>query len=218
MTPKIVLPDGDPHMAALLSRPDFAARLDRLGGARLHADLPRDDDELVARIGDATVVILGAYLTGPVLRRLPALKLVAFTGTGAATFVDLPTAADCGIAVANVAHYGDAAVAEHALALTLALAKNVVGNDRAVRAGEWHVGQGIELAGKTAGIVGYGGIGARLAGLLEAIGMRVVAWTLHRDPVRLTSSAQRFVDLRELLADADVVSLHLLLTDETRGM
>ncbi len=218
MTPKIVLPDGDPHMAALLSRPDFAARLDRLGGARLHADLPRDDDELIARIGDAAVVILGAYLTGPVLRRLPALRLVAFTGTGAATFVDLPTAAERGIAVANVARYGDAAVAEHALALTLALAKNVVGNDHAVRAGEWHVGQGLELAGKTAGIVGYGGIGARLAGLLEAIGMRVVAWTLHRDPARLTSPTQRFVELPELLAEADVVSLHLLLTDETRGM
>jgi D-3-phosphoglycerate dehydrogenase len=218
MTPTIVLPDGDPHMAALLSRPDFAARLDRLGGARLHADLPSGDDELVARIGDATVVILGAYLTGPVLRRLPNLRLVSFTGTGAATFVDLPAARDCGIAVANVARYGDAAVAEHALALTLALAKHVVGNDRAVRAGEWHVGQGVELAGKTAGIVGYGGIGARFAALLEAIGMRVVAWTPHPDPGRLTSKAQRFVELRDLLADADVVSLHLLLTDDTRGM
>ena len=218
MKPTIVLPDGDPHMAALLSRPDFAARLDRLGGARLHADLPKDDDDLVARIADATVVILGAYLTGPVLRRLPALQLISFTGTGAATFVDLPAAAECGIAVANVAHYGDAAVAEHALALTLALAKNVLANDHAVRAGEWHVGQGVELAGKTAGIVGYGGIGARLAGLLEAIGMQVVAWTLHRDPSRLASPSQRFVELPELLAGADVVSLHLLLTDETRGM
>jgi phosphoglycerate dehydrogenase-like enzyme len=218
MTPTIVLPDGDPHMAALLSRPHFAARLDRLGGARLHADLPKDDDELIARIGDATVVILGAYLTGPVLRTLPKLRLVAFTGTGAATFVDLPTATERGIAVANVPRYGDAAVAEHALALTLALAKNVVGNDRAVRAGEWHVGQGIELAGKTAGIIGYGGIGARLAGLLEAIGMRVVVWTPHPDPARLGSPAQRFVELEELLARADVVSLHLMLTEDTRGM
>jgi D-3-phosphoglycerate dehydrogenase len=218
MTPTIVLPDGDPHMAALLSRPDFAARLDRLGGARLHADLPKDDDELIARIGDAEVVILGAYLTGPVLRRLPGLRLVSFTGTGAATFVDLPAARECGVAVANVARYGDAAVAEHALALTLALAKHVVVNDRAVRAGEWHVGQGIELAGKTAGIIGYGGIGARFAALLEAIGMHVVAWTPHPAPARLTSETQRFVALPELLADADVVSLHLLLTDETRGM
>src|ERR1700722_11224248 len=155
MTPTIVLPDGDPHTPPLLPRPDFAARLDRLGGARLHADLPTGDDELVARIGDAVVVILGAYLSGPVLRRLPEVRLASFTGTGAATFVDLPVARDCDIAVANVAHYGDAAVAEHALALALALAKNVVGNDRAVRTGEWHVGQGIELAGKTAGIVVY---------------------------------------------------------------
>src|SRR5580692_2297756 len=155
-------------MAALLSRPDFAARLDRLGGVWLHADLP--------------------------------------------------TAAELGIAVANVAHYGDAAVAEHALALTLALAKGVVANDRAVRAGEWHVGQGVELAGKTAGIVGYGGIGARFAALLEAIGMQVIAWTPHPDPGRLTSTAQRFVALQDLLAGADVVSLHVLLTDDTRGM
>jgi D-3-phosphoglycerate dehydrogenase len=218
MTPTIVLPDGDPHMAAVLSRPDFAARLDRLGGARLHADLPKNDDELIARIADAAVVILGAYLTGPVLRRLPNLRLVAFTGTGAATFVDLPAARDGGIAVANVPRYGDAAVAEHALALTLALAKSVVGNDRAVRAGEWHVGQGIELAGKTAGVIGYGGIGARLAGLLEAIGMNVVVWTPHPDPARLTSKTQRFVELEDLLAQADVVSLHLMLTDDTRGI
>src|ERR1700721_2323565 len=127
MTPTIVLPDGDPHMAALLSRPDFAARLDRLGGAPLPPALPSGDDELIARIGDATVVILGAYLTGPVLRRLPNLRLVSFTGTGASTFVDLPAARDCGIAVANVVRYGAAAVAEHALALPLALAKNIVG-------------------------------------------------------------------------------------------
>src|ERR1700722_12976518 len=218
MTPTIVLPDGDPHRPPLLSRPDSAARRDRLGGARLHADLPSGDDELIARIGDATVVILGAYLTGPVLRRLPKLRLVAFTGTGAATFVDLPTARDCGIAVANVARYGDAAVAEHALALTLALAKNVVGNDRAVRAGGGNAGQGHKRARSQAGIIGYGGIGARLARLPEAIGMRVVVWTPRPDPARLISPAQQFVELHQLLTEADVVSLHLLLTEDTRGM
>ena len=154
MAPKIVLPDGDPHMAAVLARPEFAARLDRLGGAAVYADVPVSDDELTGRIGDAQVVILGQYLTGAVLRRLPALRLVAFTGTGAASFVDLPVAAECGIAVANVAHYGDVAVAEHALALTFALARRVTENDRAIRAGQWPGAQGIELAGKTAGIVG----------------------------------------------------------------
>jgi D-3-phosphoglycerate dehydrogenase len=218
MTPKIVLPDGDPHMAAVLSRPGFAARLDRLGGAALHADVPADDDELIRRIGGAQVVILGQYLTGAVLRRLPALRLVAFTGTGAASFVDLPVAAERGIAVANVTHYGDIAVAEHALALTFALARHVAEGDRAIRAGQWAGAQGIELAGKTAGVVGYGGIGARFAGLLEAVGMRVVAWTPHPDPARLTGPAQRFVPLAELMATCDVVSLHLMLTDDTRGM
>ena len=218
MTPKIVLPDGDPHMAAVLSRPEFAARLDRLGGAAVYADVPASDDELICRIGDAQVVILGQYLTGPVLRRLPALRLVAFTGTGAASFVDLPAAAERGIAVANVTRYGDIAVAEHALALTLALARRVAEGDRAIRAGQWAGAQGIELAGKTAGVVGYGGIGARFASLLEAVGMRVVAWTAHPSPARLTSPAQRFVPLAELMATCDVISLHLLLTDDTRGL
>ncbi|HEY0934990.1 MAG TPA: NAD(P)-dependent oxidoreductase [Trebonia sp.] len=218
MTPVIVLPDGDEHMAAILSRPAFAARLDRLGGAAVYADVPADDDELVARIGAARVVILGQYLTGPVLRRLSALRLVAFTGTGAASFVDLDTAAECGIAVANVTRYGDSAVAEHALALTFALARRVAENDRAVRAGRWAGAQGTELAGKSAGIIGYGGIGARFAGLLEAVGMRVTAWTLHPDPARLVSPAQRFVPLDELMAGCDVVSLHLMLTDGTRGL
>jgi D-3-phosphoglycerate dehydrogenase len=218
MAPKIVLPDGDPHMAAILARPEFAARLNRLGGAAVYADVPAGDDELVDRIGDAQVVILGQYLTGPVLRRLPALRLVAFTGTGAGSFVDLAVAAECGIAVANVTRYGDVAVAEHALALTFALARRVPENDRAIRAGQWAGAQGIELAGKTAGLVGYGGIGARFASLLEAVGMRVVAWTPHPDPARLTSPAQRFVPLPELVAASDVVSLHLALTDDTRGM
>lgn len=214
-TPTIVLPDGDPHMAAVLARSEFAARLDRLGGAAVYADVPPDDEELVRRIGDARVVILGQYLTGPVLRRLPALRLVAFTGTGAASFVDLAVAAECGIAVANVTHYGDIAVAEHALALTFALARRVAEGDRAIRAGQWAGAQGIELAGKTAGIVGYGGIGSRFAGLLEAVGLRVVVWTPHPDPARLTSPAQRFVPLAELMATSDVVSLHLMLTDDT---
>jgi D-3-phosphoglycerate dehydrogenase len=218
MVPNIVLPDGDPHMAAVLSRPEFAARLDRVGGIAVHADVPASDDELIRRIGDAQVVILGQYLTGPVLRRLPALRLVAFTGTGAASFVDLPVAAERGIAVANVTHYGDIAVAEHALALTFALARRVAEGDRAIRAGQWAGAQGIELAGKTAGVVGFGGIGARYASLAEAVGLRVVAWTPHPDPARLTSPAQRFVSLAELVATCDVVSLHLMLTDGTRGM
>jgi phosphoglycerate dehydrogenase-like enzyme len=218
LSPKIVLPDGDPHMAAVLARPEFAARLNRLGGAVVYADVPADDGELIARIGAAQVVILGQYLTGPVLRQLPALRLVAFTGTGAGSFVDLAVAAERGIAVANVTRYGDIAVAEHALALTFALARRVAEGDRAIRAGQWAGAQGIELAGKTAGIVGYGGIGARFAGLLEAVGMRVVAWTPHPDPARLTSPAQRFVPLAELMASSDVVSLHLALTDDTRGM
>jgi phosphoglycerate dehydrogenase-like enzyme len=218
MTTPIVLPDGDPHMAAVLTRPALSARLDRLGGAALYADGPGSDDELVRRIGDAQVVILNQFLTGPVLRRLPGVRLVAFTGTGAASFVDLATAQELGIAVANVTRYGDVAVAEHALALTFALARRVAEGDREVRAGRWAGAQGTELAGKTAGIIGYGGIGARFARLLEAVGLRVIAWTPHPGPGRLTSPAQRFVPLPELMAGCDVVSLHLMLADATRGL
>jgi phosphoglycerate dehydrogenase-like enzyme len=216
MSPRIVLPDGDDDMAALLRR--HRPRLERFGELALYADGPQPEAEMLARIGDAEAVVLAWNLPVPVLRQAPNLRLVAFTGTGPANFVDLGQARSLGIAVTNTPHYGDIAVAEHALALTLAAARHVAAGDRLVRDGQWGIGQGVELAGKTAGLVGYGGIGARFARLLEAVGMDVLVWTRTPDPARLVSPAHRFASLDEVMTRSDLVSLHLALTGQTRGL
>lgn len=216
MSPRIVLPDGDSEMAELLSR--RRPRLERFGQMALYSDGPQPETELLARIGEAEVVVLAWNLPVAVLRQAPKLRLVAFTGTGPGNFVDLEEARNLGIAVTNTPHYGDIAVAEHALALTMAVARNVVAGDHLVRAGQWGIGQGVELAGKTAGLIGYGGIGARFACLLEAMGMNILAWTRTPDPARLASPGHQFTSLEELVVRSDLVSLHLALTSQTRGL
>src|ERR1700760_3857921 len=159
MSPRIVLPDGDDDMVALLSR--HRPRLERFGELALYGDGPQGEADMLARIGGAEAVVLAWNLPVSVLRQAPNLRLVAFTGTGPANFVDLDEARGLGISVTNTPHYGDIAVAEHALALTLAAARHVATGDRLVRDGQWGIGQGTELAGKTAVLIGYGGIGAR---------------------------------------------------------
>jgi D-3-phosphoglycerate dehydrogenase len=94
-----------------------------------------------------------------------------------------------------------------------AAARGIAGMDRAMRAGEWVRTDGIQLCGRTLGLVGFGSIAAEVARLAGAIGMSVIAW--NRSPK--THPGVAFVSLERLLADSDVVSMHLLLTDETRG-
>ena len=220
-----MLPDGDPHMAALLSRPDFAARLDRLGGARLHADLPSGDDELIARIGDATVVILGAYLTGPVLRRLPKLRLVAFTGTGAATFVDLPAA--------RLRHRGRERRPlrrrrrRRARPRPRPRAGQERRRQRPRRPGGGVARRRTSWPARRPGSSATAASAPGFAGLLEAIGLNVVVWTPHPDlrPGPDLENPAVNVELfqgdrEKSLADVEVQtsSLHLTLTADTTGI
>jgi D-3-phosphoglycerate dehydrogenase len=216
MSPRIVLPDGDDDMVALLNR--NRPRLERFGELALYADGPQSAADMLARIGGAEAVVLAWNLPVSVLRQAPNLRMVAFTGTGPANFVDLGEARRLGIAVTNTPHYGDIAVAEHALALTLAAARHVAAGDRLVRDGQWGIGPGTELAGKTAGLIGYGGIGARFARLLEAVGMDVLVWTRTPDPARLVSPGHQFASLEDVMTRSDLVSLHLALTSQTRGL
>jgi D-3-phosphoglycerate dehydrogenase len=138
-----------------------------------------------------------------------------FLGTGAASFIDLGAADRLGIRVRNYRGYGDQSVAEHALALMLAAARQVARMDREVRRGEWDAREGIELAGKVLGVVGTGGIGKTMAQLGAGIGMRVIAWNRSGVPADLPCRA---VELDALLEAADVVSLHVALNEESRGL
>jgi D-3-phosphoglycerate dehydrogenase len=136
-----------------------------------------------------------------------------FLGTGARSYMDPEALAATGIEVHIIKGYGDTAVAECAFALMWEAARGLARMDRAMRAGNWLRTDAMQLTGKTLGLLGFGGIAAEMARLATGVGMRVIAW--NRTPKSHKGVA--FVPLDQLLAEAEVLSLHLLLNDETRG-
>ncbi len=171
-------------------------------------------DELPALLaGAATAIVDHTQLPSAIARACGSLRHVVFLGTGARSYMDPEALADAGITVHTIKGYGDTAVAECTVALMWAAAKGLAAMDRGMRAGAWLRTDGVQLTGKTLGLVGFGGIAAEVARLAGGAGMRVLAW--NRTP--RTHAGVRFVALEELLAESHVVSLHLLLTDETRG-
>ena len=118
-----------------------------------------------------------------------------------------------GVTVHTIKGYGDIAVAEHTIALMWAAARGLARMDGGLRRGEWLRTEGVQLTGKTIGLIGFGGIAAEVARIAGGSGMKVLAW--NRTP--RTAPGVAFVELDRLLAESHVVSLHLLLNDETRG-
>ncbi len=154
-----------------------------------------------------------SQLPADALAQCPALKHVIFLGTGARSYMDPEALAALGIAVHVIKGYGDIAVAEHAVALMWAAARGLARMDRGMRAGQWLRTEGVQLHGKTLGLLGFGGIAAEVARIAGGAGMNVIAW--NRTPKQVPGVT--FVDVDALLREADVLSLHLLLTEETRG-
>lgn len=154
-----------------------------------------------------------SYLPTEVVAHCQDLRHVVFLGTGAASYMDVAALKARGITVHLIKGYGDTAVAEHTIALMFAAAREVASMDRGIRGGGWPRREGTQLQGKTLGLLGYGGIGAEVARIACGIGMRVLAW--NRTP--RAAEGVEFVALEQLLAESHAVSVHLLLTDETRG-
>ena len=170
--------------------------------------------ELPALLGDAEIAIIDhTHLPTDIARQCKGLKHVVFLGTGARSYMNPEELAELGIAVHIIKGYGDTAVAECAIALMWAAAKDLAYMDREMRGGKWLRRDGMQLTGKTIGLIGYGGIAAEMARIAAGSGMRVLAW--NRSPK--TDPNAVFTGLDELLAQSHVVSLHLLLNDETRG-
>ena len=147
------------------------------------------------------------------MRACTGLRHVVFLGTGARSYMNPEELAALGITVHTIKGYGDTAVAEHTIALMWAAARGLARMDGGMRAGHWVRTEAMQLTGKTVGLIGYGGIAAEVARIARGGGMRVIAW--NRTP--RTAEGVEFVPLDRLLAESHVVSLHLLLTDETRG-
>lgn len=215
--PTIVIPDDFP---AYIAGTAALARLGCHGDVSHHPTRSRTEEELVRRMSEADVIVnIRAYtkLTREVLQRLPALKMISVLGTGTDN-VDLNAAAELGVTVTSTQDVATEAVAEHALALMLAVARNIPAIHERTREGRWERGLVTQLCGKTLGIVGTGLIGTQMARLGRGIGMNVVAWSPHPSKAKAGSGGFRYVSFDELLRNADVISLHLRLCDRTIGV
>jgi D-3-phosphoglycerate dehydrogenase len=155
-----------------------------------------------------------SYLPTEVMAECRGLKHVVFLGTGASSYMDVAALNGLGITVHTIKGYGDTAVAEHTVALIFAGCRDLARMDRATRGGVWDPLESMQLNGKTLGLIGLGGIGREVARIARGIGMEVIAW--NRSP--LSDAGVPLVTLDDLLARADVISLHLALNDETRSL
>jgi D-3-phosphoglycerate dehydrogenase / 2-oxoglutarate reductase len=171
-------------------------------------------DQVPALLDGAEIIIIDhTPLPTDIARRCTGLKHVVFLGTGARSYMNPEELAELGIEVHLIKGYGDTAVAECAIALMWSAARGISAMDREMRAGNWLREDGMQLTGKTLGLIGFGGIASEVARIALGSGMRVIAW--NRSPKK--HPGVEFVDLETLLAQSHVVSLHLLLNDETRG-
>ena len=213
MAPRIVIPDDDPVIMG--SSPSFLRWHEGTPCVRFDT-LPASEEELLARIRDAEVVItLRASTKFPlsVFAACRTMKMLSIWGTGTDN-VDLEAAKQHGVTVTNTPGVSAASIAEHSLMLALAVARRVVDVHNGVVAGGWPRGGAMQLHGRTLGVIGLGAIGRKLARLGQGIGMRVVAWTIHPNP----ALGFELVELDDLLRTSDVVSVHLRLSPQTTGL
>jgi D-3-phosphoglycerate dehydrogenase / 2-oxoglutarate reductase len=180
----------------------------------VHEDPNITSEEWPSILGGAEIgVVDHTALPTEVARQCTGLRHVVFLGTGARSYMNPEELAQLGIAVHLIKGYGDTAVAESAIALMWASARVLAQMDREMRIGNWLREEAMQLTGKTLGLIGFGGIAAEVARIAGGSGMRVIAW--NRTPKDFAGVG--FVSLDRLLAESHVVSLHLLLNDDTRG-
>lgn len=197
--------------------------LRELGDVTVYDRTPAD--KVVERIGNAEIVITNkTIIDRGVLDACPAIKYVGVLATGY-NVVDVVAAKEKGIPVANVPAYGTNAVGQFAIALLLEICQHIGEHGQSVRAGEWTKSPDfcywkhplIELDGKTMGIIGYGRIGQKTGLIAQALGMKILVSGSRRNAA-LESESVRYVEMDELLAKSDVISLHCPLTESNKGM
>ena len=176
---------------------------------------PISEDVLIERLqGRKNALVYMSYISSRVLKECPELKTISYLSTGLATHGNLEIAERMGIRFEGVKGYGDRAVAEHAIALAFASIKRLTEMDRAVRSGNWGLIKTEEIQNKTIGIIGLGGIGLETAKISNALGARTIGWSRSRPQ---TGVPIELLTLDEVLSQSDIISLHLSLTEETKG-
>src|SRR5258707_4677199 len=191
-------------------------RLEKFGDPKVRVNRNPDitPDQYPKLLDGAGIAIVDhTALPTEVAKKCTGLKHVVFLGTGARSYMNPEELAELGITVHLIKGYGDTAVAECAIALMWAAARRLAQMDREMRAGNWLRDDGMQLTGKTLGLIGFGGIAAEVARIALGSGIKVLTW----NRTAKSHPGVEFVDIDALLARSHVVSLHLLLNDETRG-
>jgi len=215
---RLVVPDDEP---AVLANTPFEARARSLAHDVIwYFDRPNDETSTIERLSEADCIInirSSVKFTRNVLANCNRLRILSVWGTGV-DHVDLLAAEEYGITVSNTPAYGAPYVSEHALTLALAVSRQIVESDRHIRQGGWTRGFINELYGKTLGVIGTGAIGQRMIQLGKGIGMNVIAWTINPDNNRAKEYGTEFVELNDLMAQSDVISIHLALSNKTEKL
>jgi D-3-phosphoglycerate dehydrogenase len=166
--------------------------------------VPFEKNDLPRVIGDYEIAIDDhSYMPTDLVRQCKNLKHIVFLGTGAASYMTVPEIEALGVKVHTIKGYGDTAVAEQTIALMMAACRDLARMDRTIRSGTWQPLEGMQVLGKTLGVIGLGGIGAEVARIARGMGMNVIAWNRTPRP----NAGAPMVEL----------SLNLVLNDETRG-
>ena len=215
---RLVVPDDEP---AVLANTPFEARARSLAHDVIwYFDRPNDETSTIERLSESDCIInirSSVKFTRNVLANCNRLRILSVWGTGV-DHVDLLAAEEYGITVSNTPAYGAPYVSEHALTLALAVSRQIVESDRHIRQGGWTRGFINELYGKTLGVIGTGAIGQRMIQLGKGIGMNVIAWTINPDNNRAKEYGTEFVELNDLMAQSDVISIHLALSNKTEKL
>lgn len=178
-----------------------------------------DTDELVQRLAGFDVLVAMRERTpfpAEVLARLTSLRLLVSTGPVNAA-IDVKAARELGITVSGTG-YVSHPTAEHTWALILGAARNLVDEASSMRTGGWQVSVATGLHGKTLGILGLGRLGAQVSQIGRAFGMTPIAWSQHLTTEKAAEHGVRAVTKEELFAESDVLSIHLVLSERTRGL
>ena len=214
---KIIVPGDSPPQ---IQGSPHLERLKPYGDVVLYTDRPETPEAQIRRAEDADILINSRGLVkwpAEILCQLPKLKLISLCSIGT-DMIGLDEAKKRGITVCNQPGRTAPVVAEHGFGLMFALAKRAAFLTMSMKVGGWPRMDNIYLQGKTLGIIGTGHIGAEMARLGRAIGMNVIAWTYHPSATRAEALGVQFVSLDELLRTADVVSLHVRLTEESHHL
>lgn len=217
MTDRIVFTDYD-----LEDLPTVRDVFDGMEVDLVEGDRDADRDEIAALVEGADAIVAGyRTIDAEMMDRMPDCQIISRAGIGFDT-VDLESATDRGIYVTNVPDYCIPEVSDHAMALLLALQRNIVTYDRQVKHGDWDVNEGRpmrRLSTLTLGLVAFGDIARSVASKAAAFGMDVLAYDPYLDPDEIrTEGVEPVDDLHQMLSRSDAVSVHSPLTEQTRGM